>query len=73
LFSLTLVGIIVKICHGRVPHKVEESLHDIGVFLQRYGEANNRLSGGGKVEPAERFHQVRENLIAIADHAERVS
>jgi hypothetical protein len=64
--ALALVGIVVKITHGRVPHKVEETLHDIGMFLQHYGEANNRL-------PKQRFHQARENLIAFADQAERVA
>jgi hypothetical protein len=64
--ALALVGIVVKIINGRVPHKVESSLHDIGLFLQRYGQADNRL-------PKQRFHDVRENLIAIGDQAERAA
>ena len=64
--ALALVGIVVKIINGRVPHKVEASLHDIGLFLQRYGEANNRLGQFA-------FHQARENMLAIADQAERVA
>lgn len=64
--ALALVGIVVKIINGRVPHKVEASLHDIGGFLQHYGEASNRL-------PKQRFHDVRKNLIAIGDQAERAA
>jgi hypothetical protein len=64
--ALALVGIVVKIVNGRVPLKVEQALHDIGGFLQHYGEANNRL-------PQRGFHQARENMLAIADHAERVA
>ena len=64
--ALALVGIVVKIINGRVPHKVEASLHDIGLFLQRYGQADNCL-------PKQRFHDARENLIAIGDQAERAA
>ena len=64
--ALALVGIVVKIVNGRVPLKVEQVLHDIGLFLQRYGQADNRL-------PKQRFHDVRENLIAIGDQAERAA
>jgi hypothetical protein len=64
--ALALIGIAVKICHGRVPHKVETSLHDIGEFLLHYGEAKNRL-------PKRGFHDKRASLIAFADQAERVA
>jgi hypothetical protein len=64
--ALALVGIVVKIINGRVPLKVEHALHDIGLFLQRYGQANNCLR-------KQRFHDVRENLIAIGDQAERAA
>jgi hypothetical protein len=64
--ALALVGIVVKIVNGRVPLKVEQALHDIGGFLQHYGEANNRLRQRG-------FYQARENMLAIADQAERVA
>jgi hypothetical protein len=48
--ALALIGIVVKIINGRVPHKVEASLHDIGLFLQLWRGQQSpcvaRLSSG---------------------------
>jgi len=58
--ALALVRTVVKFINGPVPLKVEQALKNVGLFLQRYGKANNCFR-------KQRSHDVRQNLIAIAD------